>query len=209
MPPRPAEAPPARQEPAGGFAREAARKLIHVATAAVAALLAWVLPPDARRGLFLAVAAFALALDLARLLLPGLRRHFERALAPMLRRDERHRISGATTLALGFAAAAVLFPRVPAVAGLLYAGWADAAAALVGRPLGRHRFPWGRSLEGSLAFLAVAFLVAWLVPGLPPLTALALALLLTLLEAAPLPFDDNLLLPAVGAALTFVASRLG
>ncbi len=206
--PRPTEEGPAGPSGRGVLAREAARKLVHLSTATVAALLAWVLPAQPRRGLFLAVAAFALGLDLARLTLPGLRRHFERALGPMLRGAERGRISGATTLAIGFMAAVVLFPRVPAVAGLLYAGCGDAAGALVGRALGRHRFPWGKSLEGSLAVLAVTFLIAWLLPGLSLPAALVVALLLTLLEGAPLPFDDNLLLPAVGAALTFFVAAL-
>jgi len=195
--------------PRGALVHEAARKLIHVATATVAAILAWVLPTGQRRGLFLVVAGLALAVDLARLNLPGLRRYFERALAPVLRGAERDRISGATTLAVGFMAAVVLFPRSAAVAGLLYAGCGDAAAALVGRSLGRHRYPWGKSLEGSLAFLAVVFLLAWTVPALGAASALAVALALALLEAAPLRFDDNLLLPAAGAALTFLASRLG
>ncbi len=207
--PRPTEEGPTGPSGRGVLAREAARKLVHLATATVAALLVWTLPARERRGLFVAVAVLAVALDLLRLTLPGLRRHFERALGPMLRGAERGRISGATTLALGFLAAVALFPRIPAVAGLLYAGCGDAAGALVGRALGRHRFPWGKSLEGSLAVLAVTFLLAWTVPGLPPLPALGIALAVALLEALPLPLDDNLLLPAVGAALTFFVAGSG
>ncbi len=204
----PLEATPTAGREPGALAREGARKLVHLTTATAAALLAWVLPTRQRQILFVAVAACALLLDLARLLRPGLRRHFERAFAPMLRGAEHRRISGATTLALGFMAAVVLFPRAAAVAGLLFAGLGDAASALVGRSHGRHRFPWGKSLEGSLAFLAVAFVIAWGVPGLAPAAALVVALALALLEAAPLPFDDNLLLPVVGAALTFLVANL-
>ncbi len=204
----PMEATPPAGGASGALAREGARKLVHLTTATVAALLAWALPTRPRQILFVAVAAFALLLDLARLLRPGVRRHFERAFAPMLRGAEHRRISGATTLAIGFMAAVVLFPRAAAVAGLLLAGLGDAASALIGRSLGRHRFPWGKSLEGSFAFLAVAFVIAWGVPGLAPLAALAVALALALLEVAPLPFDDNLLLPVVGAALTFFVANL-
>ena len=190
------------------FAQEAARKLLHVTGAIVAAVFAWILPAAQRRTLFLAVAGFALAFDLARLAWPALGRHFQRALSPMLRGKELGRITGATTLAIGFMAAVVAFPRVSAVAGLLYAGLGDAAGALVGRAFGRHRFPGGRSLEGSLAFLATAFLIGWALPVLGPAGALGVALVLTLFEAIPLPFDDNLLIPFLGAALTFLASRL-
>lgn len=189
------------------LAREAARKLIHLAAAGIAAGLAWILPGAPRRALFAAVAIFALAIDVGRLSLPGLRRRFLHIFAPMLRGKEYHRLTGATTLAVGFMAAVVLFPREAAVTGLLTAAAGDAASALVGRPLGRHRYSGGKSLEGSLAFLLVAFLVGSALPALGPGHAAVLALGLALLEALPLPFDDNLLIPVAGAALTFLLSH--
>ncbi|HEX9107051.1 MAG TPA: hypothetical protein VF832_07480 [Longimicrobiales bacterium] len=208
-PPAPRAAAHAPQQGRGAvFAREAARKLLHIGGAIVAGTLAWVLPDAPRRVLFLAVAAFALGFDLARLAWPALGLHFQRALRPMLRGNELGRITGATTLAIGFLLAVMAFPRAAASAGILYAGLADAAGALVGRAFGRHRFPGGRSLEGSLAFLATAFLIGWALPSLGPAAALAVALVLTSFEAIPLPFDDNLLIPLLGAGLTFLASRL-
>lgn len=188
------------------LAKEAARKVIHVGTATVAAVLVWILPPVPARILFAVVAALALGIDLARLRFPGFQRTFERALAPMLRGHESTRITGATTLAIGFAAIVLLFPREVAIAGIAFAGYADAAGALVGRAFGIHRYASGKSLEGTIAFMVVAFLVAWPLPSLGIVAAIAVAILLGALESAPLPIDDNLLVPVAGALLTWLAS---
>lgn len=190
------------------LAKEAPRKVIHVGTATVAAVLVWILPPGPARIVLVGVAALALAIDLARLRFPGFRRTFERVLAPMLRSHEGVRITGATTLAIGFATIVLLFPREAAVAGIAFAGYADAAGALVGRAFGIHRYASGKSVEGTIAFVVVAFLIAWALPSLGIGAAIAVAILLSALESAPLPVDDNLLVPVAGALLTWMASAV-
>jgi dolichol kinase len=190
------------------LATEAARKVIHVGTATVAALLAWTLPTTPARILFVGMALVALAVDLARLSFPRFRAQFERTLAPMLRSHEGGRITGATTLAIAFAVIVLLFPREMAVAGIAFAGYADAAGALVGRAFGMHRYPSGKSLEGTIAFTVVAFVVAWTLPSLGIPAALGVAIVLGALESAPLPVDDNLLVPIAGAALAWIASAV-
>lgn len=137
-----------------------------------------------------------------------LRSWFARALAPVLRATEVRRVTGATTLALGFATVVALFPRQAAVAGLLYAGFADAAGAIVGRAAGAHRFRSGKTLEGTIAFAVVAFFVGWAAAGLGLPAAAIVAVALASLEAAPLPIDDNLFVPLAGSTLAYLASVL-
>jgi phytol kinase len=88
-------------------------------------------------------------------------------------------------------------------AGILVLAWGDAAAALIGRRWGRHRYrvgPGWRSLEGSSAMLltsTLAIVVMGQIMGAPYslLLVLAAAGAATLLEAASRWGADNLLVP--------------
>ena len=95
------------------------------------------------------------------------------------------------------------------VAGILTMAWGDAAAALIGIRIGRHRYRVGsgwRSLEGSAAMLffsALAIFTAGMLVGPSPYAPLAIAgaaLAATLLEAVSRWGVDNFLVP-VGTAL--------
>jgi dolichol kinase len=196
---RAAEAEPAIS-PAQPAAREAARKAIHAAAGTAAALVAWFLPPLPARALLAAAALFALAMDLIRLRVPAADRRFRLAVGAMLRPAERRGLTGATMLALGAALTALIFPGRVAAVGILYAAIGDASAALVGSRLGRRTYRPGRTVEGTLAFFAAALAVGYAAPGTGLPAAAAAALAVTLVEAAPVPIDDNVTIPVAGAA---------
>lgn len=184
-------------------ARETGRKAIHVGVTTACAALAWYAPAAWARALLAAGAVLGLALDLARLRLPPVGRIFQRTVGTLLRGREQRGLTGATTMAIGFAATALVFPTRIAAVAFLYAGLADAAAALVGRSLGRHRFRGGKSVEGSIAFFLVALVLAATLPGLDPLPALGVAVAATLVEALPVP-DDNWINPLAAAGLLWL-----
>jgi dolichol kinase len=186
--------------------REPARKLIHVALSLGAAAVVAVLPYPAGATVLAGATFVALSIEAARRWSPVFATGFRALVGPMLRERETHQLTGATTLAIGYTIAALLVPGWPAVAGILIAGLADPAAALVGRRYGRHRYPGGKSVEGSAAFLAVALALLVAVPGVGLAGALAVAVVLTLLEAPTLIVDDNLYLPALGAGALAVLS---
>ncbi len=100
----------------------------------------------------------------------------------------------------------LLFPARAAMAGILYGGLADAAAAVVGRAFGRTRIRGGRTVEGSTAFYITALAIGIVVARLSTPTAALTALALALVELLPLPVDDNLFLPLLGALLTWLAA---
>ena len=92
------------------------------------------------------------------------------------------------------------------VCGILVLALADAGAALVGTRHGRYRYSVeerDKSVEGSLAFLAVAFaavtgpmlLMTGYAPALILVAALQVALLMTGLEAISLDGSDNVFVP--------------
>ncbi|HSQ60204.1 MAG TPA: hypothetical protein VLT84_07200 [Acidobacteriota bacterium] len=121
---------------------------------------------------------------------------------------------GLWTFPLGVGLAYVFFWEDPARASLL-AGvaaltFADPAAAWVGRRWGQRRyrgFGFGRSVEGSLAFLVVALAAtAWIASGaptdhLPVRIVVGAAAAGALAEAVTPPGWDNVTIPIVVAAV--------
>lgn len=197
---------PLRADP---LAREAARKAIHALAGTLAAGVVWFASPLLARATCAAALAVALLVELARLTSPRIGRTFQHLLNPMLRPAEARRLTGATTLALGIAVTVLVFPRRFAVAGLLYAALGDAAGAIVGRALGKHRLPRShKTAEGSIAVFLAAALVGRGAAALSPAAAVLAAIAVALVEAAPLRIDDNLLLPLAGAAIAWIASFL-
>lgn len=189
---------------------EAARKLIHVGLSLAAAAVVWWTPQPLGATVLAAATAIALAVELARRMSPRFAGWFHGRLSPMLRPRETVRLTGATTLSVGYTLAAVLLPGRAAVAGILFTGLADAAAAVVGKRWGRHRYPGGKSVEGSGAFLVAVFALALMLPGVGIGAAALTALAMTLIEAPTLRVDDNLYLPLAGAAvLRAVAGSAG
>jgi dolichol kinase len=193
--------------PTRGLRREIGRKLFHVSSVVIPALV-WILPrPVAVAGL-VALALTAVTVDFARLRMRWARYHFLSRTRTLLRTHERHGFAGATYMVVAYAAALLLFPTPIAVAGMLYNGLGDASAALVGKRFGRHRTAWGKSWEGFAAGLAVSLAVGLLLPGIPPLAALAGGLTAAIIEFLALPLDDNLRVTLGGATAAWAAATL-
>lgn len=153
------------------------------------------------------LAAGALALDIARLNVPGLNRLFFRALPAFASPRERSRVASSTWYLAGMALSLALFARPFAEAGVLVLALADPVASWFGRRYGRRRFGAG-SVFGSSLFWIVSVAILWSTAGLVP--ALAAATAVTLVEAAPWGLDDNLAVPiATAAALALVTGVLG
>ena len=183
------------------------RKAIHAALSLLAAGVVYVLDPLPAAIVLAAATLAALKVELARRLSGSAGRAFHRYLGGMLKEGEGAGLTGATTLSVGFTVTAVLLPGTPTLAGILMAGLADPAAAVAGRRYGRLRYPGGKSVTGSAAFLLVAFATA-VGLGLGPGTAALAAALVTAVEAFAVRVDDNLYLPLAGAIAVRVAGWL-
>jgi len=115
-------------------------------------------------------------------------------------------------MAVAYALAVVLFPKPIAVMAMLFNGFGDAAAALVGKRFGRHRTAWGKSWEGFAAGLAVnlavGLTISSLAPVLPAPAAVAGALAAAVLEFLDLPIDDNVRVTLGGGGVAFLVALL-
>src|SRR5690606_15579752 len=110
---------------------------------------------------------------------------------------------------------AFFFPEPIAAAALAMLMVGDGAAAVIGRRFGRTRYPFSdKSVEGSLAFFVLGLIAA--VPfgtfgeaGLSVPTLAVGAFAAALVEALPVPVNDNLRVPLVAGAAMLVAHTLG
>lgn len=131
------------------------RKIPHALCGMFAALAAFQLSSGAVVAAVLGVATVALAVIVERGLVP----------VPGVFDGTRARDYGLVGFAAGALVAVLAFwpDRVAIAAGILVLGLADAGAALVGHRFGRHRVAVSggvRSLEGSVAFVAIAFAIS-------------------------------------------------
>lgn len=181
-------------------AMELRRKLVHLATLVIP--MGYAFTSD-RTVLTFLVPFFLLYLtvDLLRQIHPGLaglfRRYFFKR---VLREKEEFALMGSTYFLFSSILTILLFPKPVAIASLLILILSDTAAALVGRGFGRWPL-FGKTIEGSLAFLISSLLIIWIYPGLDRLWGSLAALGATLAELLPLPLDDNLTIPLVAGAL--------
>ncbi|MFQ5893669.1 MAG: diacylglycerol/polyprenol kinase family protein [Nitrospinota bacterium] len=141
-------------------------------------------------------AVVGIAFDLYRISAPEVNEFVFSQWGHLLKATERERLTGSSHYFLGILGAVLLYAKPVAVCSSLYMTWADPAALLVGRRVGRR--PAGRKTwEGFGAFVAVAFVIglaffSWSV-------ALGGAVAAGLIERFTPPWaNDNSLIP-IGA----------
>ncbi len=179
---------------------ELKRKAVHLATLVIP--IGYSLTSDTAVLTFL-VPFFLLylAVDLLRHFHPGLASLFRKYFfGKVLREKEEPTLMGSTYFLFSSILTILLFSKPIAIASLLILILSDTAAALVGKGFGRVPL-FGKTLEGSLAFFATSLLIVWLYPGLDRLSGSVAALGASVIEALPIPLDDNLTIPLVAGTL--------
>ena len=194
------------------------RSLFHVASGALSLALMRLLP--GRTWLIAVSLTFAVAawsMEVARRRSPAANDLLMRFFSPIAHPQERHRVNSSTWYCTALLILASFFPLRAAELGVVVLGLADPAAGFIGRRFGRTRLRTGRSLEGTLAFVAVgtlgalAALIAFHeLPWAPRITlALVAAVAGAVAELVSTRADDNFTIPltvavAAGAAQLFL-----
>lgn len=157
-------------------------------------------------------ASIAVAADVGRAYSPRFNEWIRWIFGALMREEElpNHKnrviLNGATCVLVGALLLALIFPLRVAVPVLTMTMLADAAAALVGRRMGRHS--WGTlsaTVEGSAAFLLTGLAVMALFPRLAFWPAAASVAVAAVVEALPLPLNDNIRVPLSAAAVLVLA----
>lgn len=195
------------------YAAEVKRKALHLLALVVPLCMALIGCEWSIR-ILLPLAAVALLADLLRAHSAAFARFIGTLFGFMMRPSEIApapgvvRINGATWVLVTAAVLAVLFPLSIAVPVFVMFMVADAAAALVGRRFGRHRWPGTpRTAEGSAAFVAAGLLVVWAFPQVPFWAGTVSVLSGAAAEVLPRPLNDNLRVPLVAAFVLFLVER--
>jgi dolichol kinase len=158
--------------------------------------------------LLVPLSLIALGADVLRVRSEGFSAFIDRIFGPLMRDEERPPvgspvvINGATWVLVTATILVILFPVAIAVPAFVMFMIGDAAAALVGRRYGRTF--WGdgpRTIEGSAAFLIAGIGIMAAFPSVPFWIGAASAAAGSLAEAMPRPFNDNVRVPIVTAAV--------
>lgn len=128
-------------------------------------------------------------------------------------KEEPGPILGETFFLLSTLFCIVFLERSVALCALLFLTFGDAASTIVGIRFGTKRFFNNKSTEGSLAFLVVSLAVGFLLrlaPGiyLTPGIVVMGAFVATVVEALPIPVDDNFTVAAFSGMAMQIGVRL-
>jgi len=181
---------------------EIKRKTVHLATLVIP--IGYGLTSDTAILTFL-IPFFLLYLvvDLLRHFHPGLaslfRKHF---FGRVLREKEAPTLMGSTYFLFASILTILLFPKPIAIVSLLILILSDTAAALVGKSIGRISI-FGKTLEGTMAFIFTSLLIVWIYPNVDRLSGSFAALGAALIEVLPIPLDDNLTIPLTAGTIMF------
>ena len=171
---------------------ELTRKALHISWAVVPIVYALGLPRQVVLISLAIACAVALAIEIGRATSSSFGVAFTRRTGILLREHEHRRWSGATWLLLSFLLSVLIFERPIAIAAMWAVAVGDAAAAIAGRTIGRHRL--GRSaktIEGSVACALVTTAGALGIAQLPPMPSVVAGMMAALGEWPAGPLDDN------------------
>ncbi len=162
-------------------------------------------------------AAFGWALELVRWLSPAANRVITVPWKGFIHPDEHWRINSATWLCTGLLIMALCLDPMSCTIAIAVLGFADPAAALVGRRFGRRRLHRNRTLEGTGTFFGVALVASLAVLAIyGPELALWRALLISMAAALPAAvaelysnrLDVNLTVPVTAGIGAWLAGMM-
>jgi len=172
-------------------------------------IIYYLLPQYSARLLLMAVTLVVVVVDYLRLHVDGIKEGFIVFFGSFLRRHEFSRLSGATYLLLGCLITSLVCRKPIVVAACAFIIVGDTFASILGQNVKSLKLFRKKTLLGSLGFLlsslGVAVAVHFLPDTLPLATLVIGAVTATVLEALPLPLDDNFVVPIVsGLIMTFL-----
>ncbi len=126
----------------------------------------------------------------------------------MLKDKEVNNLTGATAYVVTALLSAMLFNWHVVVTSLFFLSLGDPIASIVGRSFGKHRIMGSKSIEGTIAFMAVAIAVSLFYTVLPLEVRILGAVSASLIELIESPIDDNVLVLLGSGAIMQILLKL-
>lgn len=196
----------------GAVASELRRKSIHL-IGLVVPIVYWI--TDFNRGitlLFIAIFSFAFTISEIYRIRYGIPlKEAETLVKPLIRPQERRGVGAHVFFAAGAFVTILAYPKDIAIAAMLISTFADGSAAVVGKRWGRHSTIGKKTLEGTLALVSVAFVVALIVLAaffghvITESIAIAFAGAIAAASVELLPINDNLSIPIAAGFAMYIA----
>ena len=185
------------------------RKLIHLLNLLIPIGYLFFIPSKTHMLLILGcLSVLFITVDFFRTKSSWLESIFEKLFNFMLRSYElKGRFTGATWVVTGAFVTVAIFPKEIAILALLFMGLGDTVAGLIGSHFGRIKI-WNKTLEGTLAGLAICLLITGFFPGISIWIRISGAVSAMLAELSPTPLDDNIMIPLVSGTIMVVISTL-
>ena len=156
--------------------------------------------------------AAVLAVDITRLKVPAFNQFVQSRFSSFIRKSETDKLTGTAPYLLGIGLSLLFYRTDIATAAVCFLAFGDVAATTVGERYGRTKISGEKSLEGTLAFAAVAMIVGFLLSlaGVHLLHGIMLAGAITAagVELVPLPVNDNLVIPLVSGGVMELLARV-
>lgn len=154
-----------------------------------------------------------LLLDTVRLRVVRVNNFVQRQFGSFIRPNEAERLTGTVFYVLGVGLTLFFYRTDIATAAILFLACGDVTATMVGERFGRTKLAGGKSLEGTLAFVAAAIasggLLNMIAVPLPFCLLLVGAVAAAAVELFPLSLNDNLVIPVVSGGVMELVARMG
>jgi len=195
------------------------RSLLHATSGLLGALLVEVfLTPTLALWIAIIFCSYAWATEFVRRRSPKFNERVMAFYGAVAHPHEHHRINSATWYCTALLVLAVFFEMYQISIALAVLGLADPAAALIGRRWGKVKLINNRTLEGTLTFIVIGFIVSWAILTLWHNDQFTHSQILILSFAASTcgalgelfagHIDDNFLTPISAAAGAYIASLI-
>jgi glycerol-3-phosphate acyltransferase PlsY len=149
---------------------------------------------------------FFLALDISRLSVNKFNELLYKSVVEIFKSKEHKKFSSITLFMVASFLTILLFDKNIAIPALFFLTLSDLASKFFGLQFGRIKF-FNKSLEGSLAYFLVSFLLGILLSNFLDISLLIIflgSIAATLAEFLPLGVDDNFTVPLISATVMWI-----